>query len=131
MHPKAMLLLPAFLLLCACDGGPNKWDATPHPLSKPQDIKIYTAKPEHYERLGTVTHLGMLDKDWQKRDPSPVFDDLLKEAASMGANGLLLVDDTTMADASVKVTYKGTPYTLETHGDTNTVIAQAIFVTKE
>jgi len=131
MHTRNLLLIAPLLLLSACGSGPNKWDATPHPLSKPQDIKIYTKTPDKYERLGTVTHLGLLDKDWDKRDPAPVFDDLLKEAASMGANGLLLVDDTTMADKSVKVTYQGMPYTLETEGDTNTVIAQAIFVTKE
>jgi hypothetical protein len=128
--PSQVLLLAIAAALAGCSQ--NIWVSGPHPLTTPEQIRIYTQRPSHYERLGTITHLGELDPQWEQRpDAAAVFADLLKEAAAMGANGLLLLDDTTMADAKVSVTYQGTPYTLPIIGKSKTVVVQGIFVSKE
>lgn len=115
-------------LMGACTG-PNKWMSEPHAPVAPEQVKIYTAAPRQYERLGTVTHLSGLDAQWEARaDAAEVFADLLKEAGAMGANGLLLVDDTTMADKKVKVNYQGKAYELPVRSGSETVIVQGIFV---
>jgi len=130
MRVRMIWLLGFAAVLQAC--GTDIWVDSGHPLAKPEQVKIYTERPGKYERLGTVTHLGGLDPDWQTRaDGTAVFNDLLSEAAAMGANGLLLRDDTTTADASAKVNYKGQTYSLPYEKKSGTVVVQGIFVLKE
>lgn len=127
---RMMLVIGLAAALQAC--GQDIWVDSGHPLAKASDVKIYTQRPAKYERLGTLTHLGGLDPDWRARpDGTAVFDDLLKEAAGMGANGLLLLDDTTTADATAKVNYRGTEYALPYEQKSGTVVVQGIFVLKQ
>ncbi len=130
LRMRMVLLVGCSALLQAC--GTDIWENSGHPLAQASDVKIYTERPGKYERLGTVTHLGGLDPDWQSRaDGTAVFNDLLSEAAAMGANGLLLRDDTTAADAAATMNYKGQSYSLPYEKKSSTVLVQGIFVLKE
>jgi hypothetical protein len=108
------------------------WKSSGHPATTVDQIQILVQTPAHYERLGTVTHLYAEGSPWQEgADATPIIGDLLNEAGGMGANALLLRDDTTMADSSITMTYEGKSYKLPVIGKSKTVLGQAIFVPKE
>ena len=131
----AAALIAAALVLAACGGGAGGghpiWTATTHTALAADQLKILTKTPPTYERLGTVTHL-YTESPWQDGgDATAIMQDLLKEAAAMGANVLLLVDDTTMADSAATMKYQGQIYTFPVIAKTKTIVAQGIFVPKE
>jgi len=127
---RAAFLLTAALVLPAC-GGQWVWTDSGHVALAPDQIRILTKTPTHYERLGTVTHL-YTEGAWQDGgDATPIMQDLLKEASAMGANTLLLVDDTTMADSTATMKYQNQTYTFPVIAKTKTIVAQGIFVPRE
>jgi hypothetical protein len=126
---RTLALLALAGMLPACQ---NIWKASGHPATTPDQIRILVKTPAQYERLGTVTHLYDEGAPWQDgADAAAIIQDLLTESGSMGANALLLVDDTTMADTSISMTYQGKSYRLPVIGKTKTVIGQAIFTIRE
>jgi hypothetical protein len=127
-QPRRIALLIALAaLLFGC--GQMIWTSSGHPATTPTEIPILIKTPEHYERLGTVTHLYDDSAPWQNgADATPIIQDLLAESGTMGANALLLDDDTTMADTSITMNYQGKSYNFPVIGRTKTVLAQAIFV---
>jgi hypothetical protein len=128
--PCFMVLMAGVALLPAC--GENIWRSGGHPATAPDQVRILLETPAKYERLGTVTHLYAEGSPWQDgMDGTAVFQDLLAEAGGMGANALVLADDTTMADTSIHMKCEGKSYTLPVIGKSKTVVGQAIFVTKE
>ena len=124
---RALLLLSFAATLPSC--GEWIWTSSGHPAMAPDQIQILVKTPPHYERLGTVTHLYTEGAPWKEgADATPILQDLLAESSSMGANALLLVDDTTMADTSITMTYQGRTCSLPVIARTKTVLGQAIFV---
>jgi hypothetical protein len=125
-----LLLLGGAAVVPGC--GENIWQSSGHPAVEPEQVRILVEAPAKYERLGTVTHLYAEGSPWRDgADGTAVFQDLRAEAGGMGANALLLADDTTMADTTIHMKYQGKSYTLPVIGKTNMVLGQAIFVTKE
>jgi hypothetical protein len=123
-----MSLALALVAIASC-GDPVKWTSSRTEATDPATIKLYTQTPRRYERLGTVTHLLALDAPTaEKTDGTTAFRDMLAEAGSMGADGLLLVDDTTMADASMDMTFQGKTYAVPIRQKSRTIIVQGIHV---
>jgi len=120
------LALAGFVASC---GGPMLWTSSRTATTDPASIRLYTQTPRKYQRLGTVTHLLALDAPpTGKSDGTAVFKDMLTEAGSMGADGLLLVDDTTMADSKTSMTWQGKAYSLPMRAKSQIIIVQAIYV---
>ena len=129
--PLRTLLILAFASLLAGCGG-KTWVTPGRPALAPDQVKILYKYPAAYERLGTILHLHADGAPWNEgADATPIIEELLAQSGGMGANALLLLDDTTMADTSITMTYKGNPCKLPVIGKSRTIIAQAIFVTKE
>lgn len=127
---RAVLSLTLITLLPAC--GQNVWKSSGHSATTADQIQILTKIPARYERLGTVTHLYVDGSPWQEgADATAILQDLLTESGTMGANALLLVDDTTMADTTIVMSYQGKAYALPVIGRSKTVLGQAVFVIKE
>jgi hypothetical protein len=97
-----------------------------------EQVKVYQKAPRKYEKLGEVTLLVTSTKQWEKdADATPGFEKLRAEAASRGANGLLLVEDGEKASAEAGVRFQGTYYFVPIRQNPPTVVTQAIYVLKE
>jgi hypothetical protein len=99
--------------------------------TQPSEVKVYQSQPHKYELLGTVEVPVGGDVRWDEHgDATPGFEKLRAEAASHGANGLLLsVEGNT---AVVTAGYKGTFYQVPVRmGQPSTAMARAIYVLKE
>jgi hypothetical protein len=124
---RVVLLITLGSLSPAC--GRGIWTAGDHAATRAEQIQILVKTPPRYERLGTVTHLYDDHSAWQEgADATAIMQDLLAEAGTMGANALLLADDTTMADSAMVVKYQGKSYALPVIAKTRTVLGQAIYV---
>jgi hypothetical protein len=84
------------------------------PAVEPSAVMIYEKAPEKYEDLGVVNAAG---HTWDERgDVTPAVEDLLRQAAERGANGILLDpeaarDETTrIVTGGFKGTYLAIPY---------------------
>ncbi len=92
------LMLVAVAGLGAC--APEVVPATSHLATTPDQVKIYQKQPAKYQRLGIVTHLVTSTTQWDENgDATPAFNDLIAKANALGANGLLLIDDTNASAA--------------------------------
>src|SRR5437763_1226387 len=105
---SAMNRLTGFLgflvLLSAANGcAPQIVTPTgPHSPTTPDAVYIYQKQPQKYEVLGVVTvPLGGAVRMDDQGDATAGFVELKKQAAALGANGLLLDGDNVQSDVTV------------------------------
>lgn len=127
--------LPAFVALIAFAGfgcaSPKVVPATKHDPNMPSAVQIYQKPPaKEYEILGTVTLKASDRYKWDDRgNADAAFDELKRQAAALGANGLLLDAPAGSTDVRITAGYHGEFYQIPAKLPRPvTAIATAIFV---
>jgi hypothetical protein len=126
--------LVALTALTASLGGcasPKVVPATRHDPSTPDSVMIYQKAPaKDYEILGTVTLQASDHYKWDDRgNADAAYDELKRQAAALGANGLLMDAPPGQTDARVTAGYHGEFYQIPVKGPRPVkAIATAIFV---
>ncbi len=91
MFRKVMLFVSAMALAgCTLSDGSNLVIGTPRAPTNPADVKIYTVLPAHYEKIAIVSAESRNDFASQQNLTDHAIEQLKKEAAKVGANGILL-----------------------------------------
>jgi hypothetical protein len=131
-HKKIGSFLAAMMLIaigCQSEVVPNSGN---HPPTTPAQVKLYQDPPKKYEDLGTIEVPVGGDVRWdEKGDATAGFEKLKSQAASMGANGVLLATDNPMMPKVVAGTgsmYYRVPLR---SGNPSVAMAKAIWVVKE
>ena len=96
-------------------------------------VKIYEKAPKKYEVLGAVTVAPSATVRWDERGNADAgFEQLKAQAATRGANGLLLqAESGSDPDGFITAGYKGTYYQVPVRDNPKSAMAQAIWVLKE
>lgn len=94
---KNILFIFAFslisLIISSCASGTALVTGTQHPETSPESVVIYTEPPVNYEVIGIVT--ASSDSGWTEQGSLDyALTELKKQAAKIGANGILLEDVT-------------------------------------
>lgn len=94
---KNILFIFAFslisLIISSCASGTALVTGTQHPETSPESVVIYTEPPVNYEVIGIVT--ASSDSGWTDQGSLDyALTELKKQAAKIGANGILLEDVT-------------------------------------
>lgn len=94
---KNILFIFAFslisLIISSCASGTALVTGTQHPETSPESVVIYTEPPVNYEVIGIVTVSS--DSGWTDQGRLDyALTELKKQAAKIGANGILLEDVT-------------------------------------
>src|SRR5690349_20734689 len=125
-------LVSVVALLCGC--APEVLPAQSHSPSDPESVKLYQKAPAKYEKLGMVETTQNV-KFQADATVDPAVDSLKAQAATMGANGLLLqVDADQNGQKPVLATgmYHGQSYQFPVKAKpVKTAMATAIYVVKE
>ena len=127
--------LPALVAVAAFIGSgcasPKVVPTTKHDPSMASAVMIYQKPPaKNYEILGTVTLKASDKYKWDDRgNADAAFDELKRQAAALGANGLLMDAPKDASDARVTAGYHGEFYQIPVKLPRPvTAIATAIFV---
>ncbi|HEX7052010.1 MAG TPA: hypothetical protein VF188_17510 [Longimicrobiales bacterium] len=96
LHRSALVLLPlAAFGITACASGSAIVTGTPRDPIPPEQVVLYLEPPAEYEVIGLV--YASTDAGWtQQQKVDAAIKELKKQAAKLGANGVLLesVDET-------------------------------------
>jgi hypothetical protein len=132
---KFVPVLPALMALVAFVGGgcatPKVVPATKHDPATPGAVQIYQKPPaKDYEILGTVTLKASEQYKWDNRgNADAAYDELKRQAAALGANGLLMDAPPGATDARVTAGYHGEFYQIPVKlPPPVTAVATAIYV---
>jgi hypothetical protein len=113
-------------LLLGCASKPQVLPTTgTHPPLSMDQVHLYQTPPDKYEILGTVTDNVRWD---ESGNATAGFEELLRKAAAMGANGLLFEADPGQFNLLATAGYKGQFYQVPISLKPKTAIAKAIFV---
>jgi len=126
LHRSAFLLLaPALLAIAACaTGSAIVTGKTRTPLA-PEQVRIYLESPASFEVIGLVN--ASSDAGWTEQGSVDyAIEELKKQAAKLGANGVLLVSSGDRT--STIVGGQGTGYLYAIPVTAKTVQGRAIFV---
>lgn len=89
-HPKILLVLVAFLL-AACANTSHVITGKPRPAIDPAQVTLYNVAPAKYEEIAVIDASSQMSFAFGDQNKmNAVIDRLKKEAASLGANGVLL-----------------------------------------
>ena len=88
---SVFLMVAVLLGLVACASGNALVTGTQRPATNPESVVIYTEAPEKYEVIGIVTASSDATGSAQT-DLNYAVAELKKQAAKIGANGILLQD---------------------------------------
>jgi hypothetical protein len=100
-----------------------------HAPSDPATVAMYQKEPAKYEVLGTIMVPVTPELRWDDRGDSVAGIDAMKaKAASMGANGVLLIAPPGITNSAATVGYKGEHYQVPLKMEPRTAVGQAIFV---
>jgi hypothetical protein len=92
MHMNPLIaLLPGIFLLAACANTSHVITGTPRPPIDPAQVKVYSTAPPNYEEIAVInasSRSSFALTDQKKMDA--VMQRMKKEAAALGANGVLL-----------------------------------------
>lgn len=81
------------LIISSCASGTALVTGTQHPATSPESVILYTEPPANYEVIGIVT--ASSDSEWTDQGSLDyTLTELKKQAAKIGANGILLEDVT-------------------------------------
>ena len=88
---SVFLMVAVLLGLVACASGNALVTGTQRPATNPESVVIYTEAPEKYKVIGIVTASSDATGSAQT-DLNYAVAELKKQAAKIGANGILLQD---------------------------------------
>jgi len=122
LHRSALLLLaPAVLAISACASGSAVVTGEKRTPVAPQQVKIYLEPPAAFEVIGLVNATS--DAGWTEQGSLDyAIAELKKQAAKLGANGVLLVSTGETTTGVISGKYYAIPVTGKT------VQGKAIFV---
>ena len=125
LHRSALLLLaPAVLAISACASGSAIVTGETRTPVAPKQVKIYLEPPTSYEVIGLVNATS--DAGWTEQESlNYAIQELKKQAAKLGANGVLLVSSGETTTGVVS----GKNYAIPVTG--KTVQGKAIFVKEQ
>ena len=117
--------LSIFLLVLLVAGCQTQQTAEPEVI-KPEEVKFYTNTPGDYVVKGNVTATSKPNMTVQERQDYFV-QETSRQAAAMGANGVLILGYTGKGPSETVDVYRGGRY-IPVPAHTKTVKAQAIYV---
>lgn len=122
----ALLLLPLVVLaIAACASGSAIVTGTTRPAVAPAQVKLYLEPPTEFEVIGLVS--ASSDAGWTEQGSLDyAIAELKKQAAKLGANGVLIV--ATGETTSTMVVGHGTGNVYSVPVTAKTVQGRAIFV---
>lgn len=104
----------------------------PRPALDASAVKVYQTAPKKYEKHGLVEVPVTGSTSWAERgDATAGFDRLKAQAASRGANGLLLTLDPKDFKLMVTAADRGTFYQVPLQETPRRAVAEAIYVIEE
>lgn len=87
---KIAICIFALLLLCACSSGSKIVVGDTRPAISPEEVKLYLEPPAGFEVIALVE--ASSDAGWTEQDCIDyAVKELKKQAAEVGANGVLLI----------------------------------------
>ena len=117
-----------FLLVLLVAGCQTQQTAEPEVI-KPEEVKFYTNTPGDYVVKGNVTATSKPNMTVQERQDYFV-QETSRQAAAMGANGVLILGYTGKGPSETVDVYRGGRY-IPVPAHTTTVKAQAIYVRRK
>ena len=126
LHRSALLLLaPAVLAIAACASGSAIVTGSTRAPVAPEQVKIYLEPPAAFDVIGLVN--ASSDAGWTEQGSLDyAIEELKKQAAKLGANGVLLVSSG--EKTTTIVGGQGTSYLYAIPVTAKTVQGRAIFV---
>ena len=121
---KITVLLTFFLLLIGCATGSHIITGEVRQEIDPSKVKLYLEPPAEYETIGIVEASSDVELSTQAAQDRTI-QELKKQAALIGANGVLLLNTGNKTDTSGYYS-EGVFYTIDT--ETKTASGKAIFV---
>lgn len=88
---KSLAVFISLVLLTGCITGSHVLTGVAHPQTTPDSIKIYSEMPTKAEIIGIVSAMSNASFTWQQAKDQAI-EELKKQAAKIGANGILLTD---------------------------------------
>lgn len=124
-RPLLLLLAPAVLAIAACATGSAIVTGNTSAPVAPEQVRIYLEPPAAFEVIGLVN--ASSDAGWTEQGSLDyAIEELKKQAAKVGANGVLLVSSG--EKTSTIVGGQGTGYVYAIPVTAKTVQGRAIFV---
>lgn len=115
----------SILLLSACASGSYILTGQKRAPILPSEVTIYADSPEQYETIAIVK--ASSGSGWnQQGDMDYAVEELKKQAASLGANGVILIGTGGNVSTSVGTSSDGTTYT--SSSSSQTVSGRAVYV---
>ena len=120
--------LSIFLLVLLVAGCQTQQTAEPEVI-KPEEVKFYTNTPGDYVVKGNVTATSKPNMTVQERQDYYIRE-ISRQAAAMGANGVLILDYTGKGPSETVDVYRDGRY-IPVPAHTETVKVQAIYVRRK
>ena len=116
------------ILLVACASGSAIVTGTTRPSTDPESVRLYLEEPQQYKTIGLVE--ASSDAGWTEQGSQDyALEELKKQAAKLGANGILLTATGNKTSAVYGTTSTGMIFAYPTSA--KTLNGKAIFVIKE
>ena len=127
-HFKIIACCLLVLFLAGCATGSVILTGTARPSTDPQSVKLYLVEPNKYDVIGTVEAYS--DSGWTDQGSQDyAVAELKKQAAKIGANGVLLTTTGTQTSTIVGGSGNGSIWSASVNA--KVVQGTAIFVTEE
>jgi len=124
-HFSALILVPVVLLLVACASGSTIVTGNTRAPIAPEHVRIYLDPPAEFEVIGIVN--ASSDAGWTEQGSQDyAIKELKKQAAKLGANGVLLVSSSERTTTAVGG--HSTSYFYAVPVTAKTVQGKAIFI---
>jgi hypothetical protein len=117
-----------FVVLAGCATGSVIITGNKRPAIDPTEVKIYLEPPSQYETIGIVESSSDVEFSSQAAQDR-VITELKKQAAKIGANGVLLINVGNQSGGTTGFYSGGVFYV--SSSETKTARGQAIYVTTE
>ena len=126
MKAKALIVLTAFAL-SGCATGSHIITGTARPAISSREVKLYGAPPDRYEVVGTVNAFYGIGVGQGATDAC--VSELRKQAAKIGANGILLGSFSTQSGGSNYIYTPSGPISTS-DGEGTSLTATAIYLSQ-
>lgn len=122
---KVLLLLFTVVALTACASGSHIITGTARTPIDFKLVKLYLDEPEVYETIGIVK--ASSDAGWTEQGSQDyAVEELKKQAAKIGANGVLLLSSGQVTSSTVGINPSGGSYAIPVSAQT--IIGKAIYI---
>lgn len=124
----AWIAILAILFITSCASGSYILTGEKRPPIKPEAVKLYTSPPQEYETIAIVN--ASSDSGWtQQGDMDYAVAELKKQAARLGANGIILGNVGESTSSSAGVHSNGIVYV--SSSTAQTISGKAVYVIKK